>query len=258
MENEMNERERCSERGGNLKSKGRILPNIWFFLAIIVTYMIAKHGVIDKTVDFFLRSCSDAETVYSSEYVDMGLSVDWATCNLGATSSHEAGLFYAWGETETKDYFGRDNYKWYGKNGYDDDEKYGVGGLTRLASEDDAAFVHLGEGWHLPTVEQWEELMDTTNCTWVSQPDSVGFPSFKVTSKITGNSIVLPWFGSKFFDQWDEYSRACYYYSADKPDNYNGLAWVFAWGYLNQHDINCYHHFERYGGYNIRPVHDKK
>ena len=37
------------------------------------------------------------------EAVDLGLSVRWATMNVGATSEGDYGNYYAWGETETKD-----------------------------------------------------------------------------------------------------------------------------------------------------------
>ena len=30
--------------------------------------------------------------------VDLGLSVDWGTCNLGASQPQESGDFYSWGE----------------------------------------------------------------------------------------------------------------------------------------------------------------
>ena len=47
------------------------------------------------------------------EYVDLGLPSGtlWATCNLGASSPEEYGDYYAWGETEQKDYYDWDTYK---------------------------------------------------------------------------------------------------------------------------------------------------
>ena len=50
------------------------------------------------------------------EYVDLGLSVKWATFNVGATSSNEIGNFYAWGEIEPKDTYTVNNYKWWNKS----------------------------------------------------------------------------------------------------------------------------------------------
>jgi hypothetical protein len=44
------------------------------------------------------------------EFVDLGLSVKWASCNLGATKPEEVGDYYAWGEIETKSFFSWDTY----------------------------------------------------------------------------------------------------------------------------------------------------
>lgn len=47
-----------------------------------------------------------------SSYVDLGLSVKWATCNLGANAPEEFGDYYAWGETRPKETFTDENYKY--------------------------------------------------------------------------------------------------------------------------------------------------
>ena len=50
------------------------------------------------------------------EAVDLGLSVKWATCNVGAESPEEYGDYFAWGETTTKTEYTYENSKTYGKN----------------------------------------------------------------------------------------------------------------------------------------------
>ena len=46
------------------------------------------------------------------EAVDLGLSVKWANCNIGASTPEDAGACYAWGETEEKEVsFFMDEYK---------------------------------------------------------------------------------------------------------------------------------------------------
>ena len=42
-----------------------------------------------------------------NSYVDLGLSVKWATCNIGATKPEEYGDYYAWGELNPKN-----DYSW--------------------------------------------------------------------------------------------------------------------------------------------------
>lgn len=58
---------------------------------------------IDRRVrDFHMRTMRIEEEVKdlpnSHEYVDLGLSVKWATCNVGANSPEEYGDYFAWGE----------------------------------------------------------------------------------------------------------------------------------------------------------------
>ena len=109
------------------------------------------------------------------EYVDLGLPSGtlWATCNIGASKPEEYGDYFAWGETEPKDYYEWSNYKWC--NGsentltkYCSDSDYGYNGFvdnkTELDPEDDAAYVNWGASWRMPTVEQVDELID--NCTF--------------------------------------------------------------------------------------------
>lgn len=50
------------------------------------------------------------DAVEEHEYVDLGLSVLWATCNIGAATPEEYGNYFAWGETATKDSYTEENY----------------------------------------------------------------------------------------------------------------------------------------------------
>ena len=56
-----------------------------------------------------------------------------------------------------------------------------------MQPEDDAATVNWGNEWSIPTLEQWQELCDTTLCRWTQQKKG-----FLVTSKKNGKSIFLP------------------------------------------------------------------
>lgn len=150
---------------------------------------------------------------YTAEAVDLGLSVKWASCNLGATRPEEFGGYYAWGETEPKFKYDWSTYKWYDPYGWTPDypnkflskycttERYdlwaGVGvpdGKTVLDPEDDAAYVHLGGKWRMPTREECDELIG--NCTWTLTNLS-GVEGYLVTGT-NGNSIFLPTAGIFF------------------------------------------------------------
>ena len=140
------------------------------------------------------------------EYVDVGLSVKWATMNVGAESVTDRGLYFAWGETTGHAFgsgykFSLDNYAWY--NSTDLYTKYKHDGSSwdyeELASEDDAAAKIWGGVWRIPTKAEWEELLNEDNCTWTWTTDYKGDGSnvagVIVTSKKVGytdKSIFLP------------------------------------------------------------------
>ena len=138
-------------------------------------------------------------------YVDLGLSVNWATCNLGATKPEEYGDFFMWGDVDPtlKVYYGWDSYKYcdgtknsltkycydanYGKDGFVDNK-------TILDASDDAAAVILGGDWRMPTTAERDELLDETKCKWEYVKVN-GVLGAKITSKVKGyedRSIFLP------------------------------------------------------------------
>lgn len=137
------------------------------------------------------------------QYIDLGLSVKWATFNVGATKPEEYGNYYAWGETEPKDNYSWSAYKWCDGSSrtltkYNINSRYGiVDNKTALDPEDDVAHVKWGGRWRMPTNEEQEELID--NCTWTwyrsGNTEFNGVAGYKVTSKIDGYTdrfIFLP------------------------------------------------------------------
>ena len=121
--------------------------------------------------------------------VDMGGDLLWATFNVGANSPEHYGNYYAWGETEIKN-----NYDWdYYKFGYPP-TKYKPNGLTVLESLDDVATQEWGGSWRIPTAEDWRWLKE--NCEWVETRNynGTGVAGFTVTAT-NGNSIFLPFAG---------------------------------------------------------------
>lgn len=104
--------------------------------------------------------------------VDLGLSVKWASYNVGATAPEEYGDYYAWGGTETKDQYVIPDYT----------------GTEPLEGENDVATVKWGDAWRMPTMQEWEELR--TGCTWTWTTLN-GVNGYQVTAT-NGNSIFLP------------------------------------------------------------------
>jgi len=119
------------------------------------------------------------------EYVDMGLSVKWATFDVGATKVGEYGKYFQWGDIQGyassevgsgdgKKYFEWNDYK-YCNGSYDTLTKYNnnssygtVDNKTVLESSDDAATFNMGKGWRMPTEAEYTELINACNQTWDS------------------------------------------------------------------------------------------
>ena len=140
------------------------------------------------------------------EAKDLGLSVKWASFNLGATKPEDNGVYYAWGETEP--YYSRlvpstiwkegkeagydwPSYKWC--NGSSSSiTKYNTSALTQLEPEDDAAHVKLGDKWRIPTEDEWAELRNNCSFTWTSLNGVNGLLVTSLKPGYTNVSIFLP------------------------------------------------------------------
>lgn len=146
------------------------------------------------------------ETGDTHEYVDLGLpsGLLWATCNVGANSPEECGNYYAWGETQPKDYYGWENYLFYGEGEYPwiTCTKYNHNGLTLLPEDDPAT--QWGASWRMPTVEDWQELLDNTTNEWTTQNGVNGV----LLTALNGNSLFLPETGMWYLNEIQfDYSR---------------------------------------------------
>lgn len=143
----------------------------------------------------------DLPEILKHEYVDLGLSVKWATCNVGANSPEESGDFFAWGEVEPKEIYNWNTYKLCTALNNDPvellkyitDDVYGIiDNKTVLDSEDDAATANWGGSWRMPTQAECQELVE--KCTWVWTTQN-GVNGYVITSRVEGyknKSIFLP------------------------------------------------------------------
>ena len=138
--------------------------------------------------------------------VDLGLSVKWASFNLGASKPTEYGGYYQWAGTEDVSdlsiYLDLSNCPYHtssdARNGwtkYNTESSYGtVDHKGSLESMDDAASVVLGGKWRMPTYAEWKELTNSSNCSWTWTTID-GVEGYKVQSKKSGytdNWIFLP------------------------------------------------------------------
>ena len=138
---------------------------------------------------------STGKTINGHEYVDLGLSVKWATCNVGASSPERYGDYFAWGETRPKNDYSWSTFKYCNDNTGDSFSKYNQkkGGTrdnrTRLELSDDAARANWGGSWRMPTLDEIKELMEQCSWQWTTVN---GHSGYRVTSKRNGRSIFLP------------------------------------------------------------------
>lgn len=163
--------------------------------------------LITFSLSLLASSCKGQSSYNGHQYVDLGLSVKWATCNIGATVPEGYGDYYAWGETETyyeyADVETGDGFRWkegkggrYGWESYFDIEtitsteyedevtfkKYKTLDKILIDPEDDAAHVIWGGNWRMPTKAELDELADSKNCAWTWTTIN-GIKGYKVTSK---------------------------------------------------------------------------
>ena len=162
------------------------------------------------------------------DYVDLGLSVMWATCNVGATKPEDYGDYFAWGETKPKDKYFWSNLKYCNDSDGESFSKYNHNkpgtkdNKVRLELNDDAARANWGGSWRMPTYLEFEELL--TRCNWVWTTMN-GVRGYKVKSKSNGNSIFLPATGYYIGAGYFMNGQCSSYWSANITKNNTGDAW---------------------------------
>ena len=170
------------------------------------------------------------------EWVDLGLSVKWATCNVGANSPEEYGDYFAWGEISPKDSYTSDNCLTYGVS------------MTDIAGNPqyDAATANWGGAWRMPTMAEQDELRN--NCTW-EWTKLNGVNGRKVTGP-NGNSIFLPAAGYRYGTSSSSVGSFGSYWSStpygDDGSSANRL-------YFESADYG-WDWYYRYRGQSVRPV----
>ena len=190
------------------------------------------------------------------QYVDLGLSVKWATFNLGASAPEDYGDYFAWGEVEPKDIYSWATYKLCNGTSssltkYCSDSNYGKADYkTTLETEDDAAYVNWGGDWRMPTETEWTELRQ--KCTWQKTTIN-GVTGYRVTAK-NGNSIFLPRAGLRMNKVEYATDSVGYYASSTHIPNFKKED--YAYYMLMYNNAIERSNAVRYYGLTIRPVYD--
>ena len=147
------------------------------------------------------------------DYVDLGLSVRWATCNVGANSPEVYGSYFAWGETSAKTDYGSIT-----QNSIRKDIGVNISG-----SSYDAAHTNLGGNWRMPTKIEFQELID--NCKW-KPARYKGTDGFCITGP-NGKAIFIPAAG--YYSEKEKHSGyfiTLWTATAEMDSQYN-QCWVY-------------------------------
>ena len=201
-------------------------------------YTFTVSANVALVAKFEAEESGDSGSLNGHDYVDLGLSVKWATCNVGASSPEEYGGYYAWGEIEEKESYTEDNCFTYGKYFGD------ISGTP----EYDVACAKWGGAWRMPTAAEQQELLE--NCTWRWTAQN-GINGYKVIAP-NGNSIFLPASGYRNGTKIDGEGELGYYWSGSVNEGNNYGAYYLD---FNSGSNGLYSFFRNYG-FSVRPVCD--
>ena len=244
-------------------------------ITLFITGTLTVSGSPDGTINIRLENGRVKDTdgkehtltvsysgTMTEEYVDLGLSVKWARCNLGASKPSDYGDYFAWGETEpNKAEYTWATYKWkyITKYTYADGQTkniwYDAGGnfigdnKTTLEAADDAATANLGSPWYMPTGDEFQELLDNCTWTWTTQD---GVKGYEVKSKKNGNSIFLPAAGRRTVSELKDAGSEGDYWSSSLRSAY--LSSEYARDLYFDADLHKWDSDFRYSGLSVRPV----
>ena len=190
------------------------------------------------------QSCPDGKHPHM---IDLGLpsGTKWACCNVGASKPEEYGNYYAWGETQPKSVYNRENYQYYNSN-----TGYVNIGSNIAGTSYDAATANWGAPWRMPSLTQIQELLNYTTSTW---PTENGVNGRKFTGS-NGGSIFLPAAGYRwdsgllYAGSYGDYWLSSFYESS--PSSAYGL-------YVSSGKADCKSYGyggHRYYGQSVRPV----
>ena len=193
-----------------------------------------------------MHTTNGANTHNGHEYVDLGLpsGLLWATCNVGATSPEQAGLYFAWGETT-----GYTAEQVPGVKAFTD-ESYKASAISAdLTLVQDVAHSYMGGMWRMPTITEFQELANNCNVVWTENYNGTGVAGRVFTSKINGNSVFFPAAGRCGGSSVGGVGWYGYFWSASwgSPSN----AWRM---HFDSRGQGVYYYYGRFCGLSVRGV----
>ena len=231
-----------------------IMKKIKVMVFAVLTILAAACNDNDDIAD--IEKVKPVEIVNGQEngfdYADLELPSGtlWATCNVGATSPEQTGLYFAFGETTgfTAEQV-TSGVRVFDENSYNEGPAASI--YTDLTLEQDAAHVNLGGRWRMPTMAEFKELFYYTNSRWTYDYKETGVAGRIFTSKVNGNSIFFPAAGWTIRSSVNGINRGgCYWTRKLETKN---MVW-----YLDIYSKGCgVDYYYRYYGKSVRGVYRK-
>ena len=229
------------------------------------------HLVWNSKTDFDNQICSNmvmrVNLVAIHEKVQLWANGPyWATTNIGAEEPWEYGYYFWWGDVVG---YKRVNDAWVASDGSSANFSFGwdntpterksiatlqsEGWITAdgvLAPAHDAAHVHWGGAWRMPTNQELDDLNDNCDWTWTTVNGVNGYV-VRGRGDYASNSIFLPAAGlcdgtSLYFSSYGYYWSSIPYSDSTDLD-----AWYLFFYYPGHHATRSN---RRFGGQSVRPL----
>lgn len=171
-------------------------------------------------------------------YVDLGLSVKWAYCNIGAFDAEDYGEYFSWGEINQKNDYSKDTYLYQDTNI----------GENISSTKYDAAHTKWGGTWRMPTLAEVKELV--SKCTY-RRRNINGVWGFIFIGP-NGNSIFLPECGRRMHNYIERRDNEGHYWTATQHESYPNSAYYIYFDFYGTCYWNKYR--DKYDGRCIRAV----
>lgn len=199
---------------------------------------------IDSIVTYNVGEDVEADSI-DPRAVDLGLSVKWASCNVGATSPWESGCYFNWGAIDENSSF-----RAYLLSTSELDSLGIIGADGNLTAAYDAATVSWGIDWRMPTEEEMKELRDKCSWEWATMS---GVNGCKVTGP-NGNSVFFPITGHRDYYFYFHNSTSSGGYWSATPKNDDSRAYILSFSLVEDSLSLRGGYSYRYNGYPVRPV----
>ena len=177
------------------------------------------------------------------EYVDFGLPSGtlWATCNVGAENPWDCGDYFAWGETKTKEVYGRETYIFQESP-------------STLDADHDAATANWGSEWRMPTQAEFQELKDNCQWEWVEDYNGKGINGYVVYHNDPNTRLFFPAAGyyCDMYDRGDVCSAVSHqghYWSSSVYNDHTAYQL-----HLRSDGVHPNYMYHRDDGVTVRPV----